>query len=163
MSPGLGTSTMRYAIANVTIGSTISTATAAYSPRRSHFQLICPRKLGFGERGGPPGGPPPPGGRRGGAGGGCVGGGGRSSGALSAPRRGRRRLLRRWRAIQRRLDDVDRITQMRRCGGPHRGQNRRQPVVGRNSLGPAPRRPVLATLWARPDTISRAPRADIIG
>src|ERR1700716_889446 len=143
MSPGLGTSTMRYAIANVTIGSTISTATAAYSPRRSHFQLICPRKLGFGDRGGPPGGPPPPGGRRGGAGGGGVG--------------------RRGRASPRRLDDVDRITQMRRCGGPHRGQNRGQPVVGRNSLGPAPRRPVLATLLARPDTISRAPHADIIG
>src|SRR5712675_544975 len=83
MSPGLGTSTMRYAIAKVTIGSTISTATAAYSPRRSHFQLICPRKLGFGERGGPPGGPPPPGGRRGGAGGGCFGGGVPSSAALT--------------------------------------------------------------------------------
>src|SRR3954447_20749850 len=76
MSPGLGTSTMRYAIAKVTIGSTISTAAAAYRLRRTHFQLICSRKLGLGAGGGPPGGRPPPPGGRGGAGGGCLGGGG---------------------------------------------------------------------------------------
>src|ERR1700754_2567948 len=60
------------------IGSTISAATIAYSPRRTHFQLICCRKLalGLGAGGGPPRGPPPPGGRRGGAGGGCFGGAG---------------------------------------------------------------------------------------
>src|SRR5829696_4304237 len=60
----------------------ISTAAAAYSARRTHIQLICWPKLGFGAEGGPPGGsPPPPGGRRGGAGGGCFGGGGVPSSA----------------------------------------------------------------------------------
>src|SRR6476619_6252368 len=68
MSPGLGTSTIMYAIANVMIGSTIIAATAMTSPRRTHFQLICGRDPG-GLPGGCDGGPPPPGGRRAGTGG----------------------------------------------------------------------------------------------
>jgi hypothetical protein len=61
MSPGLGTSTIMYAIAKVTMGSRIITAAAATSPRRTHLQLICGPCPGC-LRGGRPGGPPPPGG-----------------------------------------------------------------------------------------------------
>src|SRR4029079_4941335 len=84
MSPGLGTSTIMYAIANLTIGSQIIAATAITSPRRTHFQLICGGDAGC-LPGGRDGGPPSPGGRRGGTGGGggCFGGGGPSSAALT--------------------------------------------------------------------------------
>jgi hypothetical protein len=40
MSPGLGTSTIMYAIANVTIGSSTAITVATIRPRRTHFQLI---------------------------------------------------------------------------------------------------------------------------
>ena len=70
-----------------------------------------------------------------------------STTARWTPRRGRRRLLRRRSAVQRRLDDVDRIAKVRRRGGPHRRHDCGQPVVGRNSGCPVPRRPVRAMLW----------------
>ena len=66
-----------------------------------------------------------------------------SAAARWAPRRGRRWLLRRRRrAVQRRLDDVDRVPQMRRRCAAHRRQLRGQPVVGWDACGPVPRRAV---------------------
>jgi hypothetical protein len=73
MSPGFGTSTIMYAIPNVSSGNTISAIAATIEPRRTHFQLICSRRLRPGPVGPPPDGPPPPG-ARGGGGGGCWGG-----------------------------------------------------------------------------------------
>jgi hypothetical protein len=64
---------MKYAIANVTIGSSTSTAALMYAPRRTQSQLTCSvqAQSRHGGRGPPPGPPNPPGrpGRRGGGGG----------------------------------------------------------------------------------------------
>ena len=87
MSPGLGTSTITYAIANVMIGSSTASTAVTASPRRTHFQLILTARV----RGRPGG--PDPGARRTAAAGRRrrLGGGVPSSAALTTSIGSRRR------------------------------------------------------------------------
>ena len=81
MSPGLGMSTMKYAMAKVTIGNSTNTAAQIAAARRTHFQLTWCAQLQSARRAGVPCpvGPPR-----------CPGGGADPSGGC-APRPGRSR------------------------------------------------------------------------